>query len=232
MLELVHHAQALQVVLEAAVLRHAGIERVLARVAERRVAEVVRQGDRFHQVLVEPQRARDRAAELRDLQRMREPRAEQVAFVVQEDLGLVDQPPERGGMHDAVAIALERVARRRRRFRMAPAARSRRVAGVGRLAHRLQGSRSLTQAAQHCASTSRTIASGALRTSGRAGLVDHDEADLAGLRLLVDAHQFEVALGAERRSDHRQPGAFDQRASADARSCVDASRVAATDARP
>ncbi len=38
LLELVHHAQRLQVVLEAAELAHALVERVLARVAEGRVA--------------------------------------------------------------------------------------------------------------------------------------------------------------------------------------------------
>ena len=42
-LELIDDAQRLQVVLEAAEVAHAGVERVLARVAERRVAEVVRE---------------------------------------------------------------------------------------------------------------------------------------------------------------------------------------------
>jgi hypothetical protein len=50
-------------------------------------------------------RATERA-ELRHLQRMRQPGAEQVALVVDEDLGLVDQAPERGAVHDAVAVAL------------------------------------------------------------------------------------------------------------------------------
>ena len=43
LLERIDYAQALQVVLEAAVLFHAFVERVLPGVAERRVAEVVRQ---------------------------------------------------------------------------------------------------------------------------------------------------------------------------------------------
>ena len=37
---------------------------------------------------------------------MGEPRAVQVALVVDEHLGLVDEAAERGGMHDAVAVAL------------------------------------------------------------------------------------------------------------------------------
>ena len=62
LLELVDDAQRLQVVLEAAVLAHAFVERVLAGVAERRVAEVVREADRLGQRLVEAQRTRDGAA--------------------------------------------------------------------------------------------------------------------------------------------------------------------------
>ena len=93
------------------------LQRVLAGMAEGRVAEVVRQRDRLDQVLVQPQRARDRAAELRHFERMRQPGAEQVALVVDEDLGLVDQAAEGRAVHDAVAVALELVARRRRRLR-------------------------------------------------------------------------------------------------------------------
>ena len=81
-------------------------KRVLAGMAERRVAQVVRQGNGLDQVLVEPQRTRNGAAQLRHLQRVRHARAKQVTLVVQEDLRLVDQPPERRGMNDAVAIAL------------------------------------------------------------------------------------------------------------------------------
>src|SRR5205809_393489 len=43
LLEFVNHAQALQVVFESALARHAVVERVLPGVAERRVAQVVRQ---------------------------------------------------------------------------------------------------------------------------------------------------------------------------------------------
>ena len=134
-LQLIDHAQALQVVLEAAVRGHAVVERILPGVAEGRVAEVVGQRDGFGQIFVQPQRAGDGAGKLRYLQRMREPGAEQVALVVQEHLRFVDQPPERGGVHDAVAVALEVVARGRRRDRMAPAARLGRVAGVGGQGH-------------------------------------------------------------------------------------------------
>src|SRR5262249_46798711 len=70
--EFVDDAQRLQVVLEAAVVAHAVVERVLARVAERRVAEIVREADRLDEILVERQRARDGPRDLRDLERVRE----------------------------------------------------------------------------------------------------------------------------------------------------------------
>ena len=53
---------------EAAVFLHAGVERVLPGVAERRMAEVVRQRHRLHQVFVQRHDARDGAADLRDFQ--------------------------------------------------------------------------------------------------------------------------------------------------------------------
>jgi hypothetical protein len=57
LLQMVHHAQALKVVLEAtpfaAVPAHAVVERILTGVAEGGVAQVMRQRDGFDQVLVE-----------------------------------------------------------------------------------------------------------------------------------------------------------------------------------
>ena len=93
--------------LEAAVFAHAVVQHVLAGMAEGRVAEVVREADRLGQRLLERERARDRAPDLRDLDRMREPRAVHVAFVVDEHLRLVDQAPEGVRVNDAVAVALE-----------------------------------------------------------------------------------------------------------------------------
>ncbi len=107
LLELVDHAQRLQVVLEAAVRLHALVQRVLPGVPERRVAEVVRQRDRLDQILVHAELPCDRAADLRDLERVRQARAEEVAFVVDEDLRLVLEPPERARVDHAVAVALE-----------------------------------------------------------------------------------------------------------------------------
>src|SRR6202042_2456087 len=55
--ELGHDAQSVAVVVEAPVLGHAGVERVLAGMPERRVAEIVAKRDRFREVVVKPQSA-------------------------------------------------------------------------------------------------------------------------------------------------------------------------------
>src|SRR5262245_16709335 len=73
---------------------------------ERRMTEVVRQGQRLGQILVQSQEPRERACDLRDFERMREPRAVVIPFVLHEDLRLVLEPAERRGVDDAVAVAL------------------------------------------------------------------------------------------------------------------------------
>ncbi len=57
--------------------------------AERRVAQIVRERHGFREILVEPQRAGDGARHLADFQRMGQPGAEMLALVVEEDLRLV-----------------------------------------------------------------------------------------------------------------------------------------------
>ena len=93
--------------------RQAGVERALAGMAERRMAEVMGQRQRLGEVLVEAERAGERPGDLGHFQRMGQPGAVVVALVEHEDLGLVLQPAERGRMDDPVAIAPERVAGRR-----------------------------------------------------------------------------------------------------------------------
>ena len=82
-------------------------QRPLAGVPEGRVAQIVRQGQRLRQVLVEAQHAGDGAGDLRHLQAVGEARAIVVALVEHEHLRLVGEAPEGGGVHDAVAVALE-----------------------------------------------------------------------------------------------------------------------------
>ena len=126
-LELGDDAQSVAVVVEAAVLSHAGVERILAGVPERRMAEIVAKRDRFREIVVEPQGASERARDLRHLDRVGKAGAEMVALVIDEHLSLMGETAEGGGMDDAVAVALEVGPRRRRRL----GDQARRPSGVG-----------------------------------------------------------------------------------------------------
>src|SRR5918998_1228458 len=88
-------------------LAQAVVENRLARMPERRVAEVVAEPDRFGEVLVQAEGARDVARDPAGLERVREPGAVVVALGRDEDLRLVLEPPERLRVHDPVAVALE-----------------------------------------------------------------------------------------------------------------------------
>src|ERR1700683_1185885 len=135
-LEFIHHAQRLQVVLEPAVLAHALVERVLACVSEWGVAKVMGKADRLRQRLVQAQGERNRTRDLGHLDGMRHARAIQIPFVVDEYLRLVDQPPERVGMDNPIAVALELTAKLRLGFRVTPAARLRIIRSIrGERAH-------------------------------------------------------------------------------------------------
>ena len=76
------------------------------------------------QRIVELQGDGYRAADLGNLERMRQARPIQVALVIYEHLGLVNKPPERGGMDDAIAVALVLAAVNGVRLAVAPASRS------------------------------------------------------------------------------------------------------------
>ena len=97
------------------------IERSFAGVAERRMAEIVRQRQRLGEVLVEPERARQRTGDLGDFEGMGQSGPVVVALMIDEHLRLVRQPAEGAGMDDAVAVAPEGVAGRARRLGKAPA---------------------------------------------------------------------------------------------------------------
>ncbi len=109
-LQHVHDPKRLAVVSEApsGALAQRLVERLLADVAERRVAEVVPEADRLGQILVQTERPRDRPRDPARLQRVREPRAVVVALRRDEHLGLVLEAAERLRMDDPVAVALER----------------------------------------------------------------------------------------------------------------------------
>ena len=102
-----------RVVVEPARIGERGVERILAGMAERRMAEVVGKAQRLGQVLVEAERPGDGPADLRDFEAVGQPDPEMVAVGRDEHLRLVAQAAEGDRMDDAVAVALEDVARAR-----------------------------------------------------------------------------------------------------------------------
>src|SRR6185437_12502737 len=132
LLELIDHAQGLQVVLKAPVWAHALVERVLPGVSERGVAQIMGEADRLGKRLVQSEGARDRAGDLRHLDRVGDSGSIQVALVVDEDLRLVDQPAEGVRVNDSITIALELGPVRRLRLGIPAAARLLVAGGVRR----------------------------------------------------------------------------------------------------
>ena len=116
--------------IEAAIGLQAFVQRVLAGVAERRMAEIMDQRHAFRQILVELHGAGERARDLGDLDRVGQTGAIMVAVVCDEDLRLVFQAAEGRRMDDAVAVALEVAARRACRFGIEPSTRCPRVCRI------------------------------------------------------------------------------------------------------
>ena len=100
-------AQRLRIVIEAAMGRHRRVELGLAGMAEGRMAEIVGERQRLREILVEAEHAGDRARDLRHLEAVGEPRAVMIAFVIDEDLGLVFEATKGRRVEDAIAVALK-----------------------------------------------------------------------------------------------------------------------------
>jgi hypothetical protein len=118
-------------VIEAAIRLQTGIERALAGMAERGMAEIVRQRQCLGEVFVQPELAGQRAGDLRHLQRVGQPGAVMIAFVEHENLSLVFQAPEGSGMDHPVAVPAKRAAGLARRLSEQPATAAVGVAGIG-----------------------------------------------------------------------------------------------------
>jgi len=140
-------------VLEPAELAHALVERILARMAERRVADVVREANGLRERLVQAQCAGHAARDLRDLEGVRQAGAVEVALVVDEDLGLVDQAAEGRRVDDAITVPLVLGAVARRRLLEPSTARLGVVLRIGREAGGRQVKRPAHAAAPKCDSS-------------------------------------------------------------------------------
>ena len=96
------------------------------------------QSDGFDHVFVQAEGPGHRSPQLRNLQRMREAGAKEVAFVVDEHLCLVNQAPESGGMNNPIPIPLKRGPGRRRLLKKASPPAGLRQTGVGlKLIHKI-----------------------------------------------------------------------------------------------
>ncbi len=91
-------------VVEAAV--HVRRQCILAGMAAGAVSAIVSEGDGFGECDIEAERTGDRDGDLSDFESMSEPRA-LVVVGEHEHLGLAGQSTERGGVEDAIAVALE-----------------------------------------------------------------------------------------------------------------------------
>src|ERR1019366_3449525 len=111
--------------------------------AEGRVAEIMGQCDGFGQRFLQLERAGDGAGDLRDFDRVGHPRSVQIAFVVDEYLGLVGQATKGIAMNDAIALELAAIFRRR--LSVPAAAGVPVMRGVGREAAVAHGAMSLAR---------------------------------------------------------------------------------------
>src|SRR5271165_5238811 len=108
LLEVFDDTKGMQIVVEVqAVFAHGCIERSLAGVAEGRMTDVVDEREGLAEVFIEVERLRDGAGDLRHLQRVGEAAAEVVGGTVGKNLRLAGHAPERPGVGDAAAVALE-----------------------------------------------------------------------------------------------------------------------------
>src|SRR5580658_6443160 len=113
------------------IIAHPPVELLLARVAERRMADVVDQSESLGKISIEFEGAGNGTRDLRDFERVREAIAKVVRVPSGKNLRLGFQPPERPGMNYAIAVAGIIVSIRVLWFRVAPAARALHVHSVG-----------------------------------------------------------------------------------------------------
>lgn len=104
-------AQSLRVMIETAVPGAGIVERLLPRMAEWRMADIMRQAKCFGQILVQPQGAGKDAADLGNLETVGQAGPVMIAVRRDEDLRLGFQPAEGDRMDDPVAVTLEGAAR-------------------------------------------------------------------------------------------------------------------------
>ena len=106
----------LRIVIIATGMGHGLFQRLLTRMAKGWVANIMRQTQCFGQIFIQPQFARNYAANLRHFDTMRQPGAVMITIGRDEHLCLRPQTAKGDGMDDPVPIALEFAARPARTF--------------------------------------------------------------------------------------------------------------------
>jgi hypothetical protein len=98
----------MQIVIETIVEpAHLTVELVLAGVREWRMPDVVREGERLRQILIQAEHTRDRPRNLRHFDRVRETIPKVIVKTGRENLRLVFQPAESTCVDNAITIPLE-----------------------------------------------------------------------------------------------------------------------------
>src|SRR5579862_41366 len=111
LLELLDDAQSVNIVIEVgAEAGHLAVKFLLAGMSEGRMADVVREGERFGEIFVETQDRGHGTRDLGDFDGVGEAVAEMVGKAGREDLRFGFQAAEGAGVNDAIAVALEGVA--------------------------------------------------------------------------------------------------------------------------
>lgn len=118
----IHDAQALDVVLEPD--GRQSVQRPFSGMSERRVPQIVPDGDRLREILVQAQGAGNRPRNLGNFQRVRQACAVMVPVRGKKHLCFVFQAAEAGAVDDASHVALERGAQLALRLVDPPAARA------------------------------------------------------------------------------------------------------------
>lgn len=109
LLEVLDDTQGVKVVVEAAaVALETLVEGALACMAERRVADVMNEGQGLGKIFVEAEGVGAGAGDLRDLDGVSETAAEVIGRPAGEDLRLTRETAEGARLHDTLAVALER----------------------------------------------------------------------------------------------------------------------------
>ena len=119
--EIFDDAQGVKIVIEReSVLTHSRVEGLLSRVAERRMADVVDESERFGKIYVEIQSSGYRARDLRDFQRMRQAIAKMIGITASKNLSLGFQAAKGARVNHPVAVTLKIIAVSMRRLGVSP----------------------------------------------------------------------------------------------------------------